>query len=349
MSRGVTKRRVQVVGGSTYTVSLPKEWARNVGLEPGSEVSIEVLPDYSLRIIPPRGSKPRGERCIEIVVTSENRDLAVLEILSAYLAGYNVIRVKYGDDVDPGVVHRIVSIAKSKALGLDMLEERANEVVLYSVIDPASFTIDRILEKMMYTTRFMLEDIGKNFVQVDENALRYVVERDDVVDKLFLLAMRQLNQVLAGEIDPSSIGIDILPQAMYLVLIAKNVERIADHAALIALNLIKAKGSEMLNELLKPFTTSKDVYIEAVKSYWSNDVRHAAKAVKLAHEAKVLEHEVGKKLANTPSPPELHLVLDSISRIRAYSIDIVESVMNMHKVREALSTKVAPQAKEEPA
>lgn len=335
----IIKRRVQVVGGSTYSVSLPKEWAKSVGLEAGSEVGMEILPDYSLRIIPPRGTKSSVGKIKEIMVTSEDIELVALEILSAYLAGYNVIKVRYGEDVDPDTIHRIVSIAKGKALGLDMLEERANEIVLYSIIDTTSFTIDKILEKMMYTTRFMLEDVGRNFTNPDEPILHYVIKRDDVIDKLFLLAMRQLNQVLAGELNPSDIGIDILPQTMYIVLIAKSVERIADHATLIASNIIRVKGNSVLGELVEPFTKSKEVYVEAVKSYWSKDKRYAAKAIKLAHEARELEHKIRRKLAHSGSPPELHLILDSIWRIRAYSIDIVESVMNMLSIIKALNTK----------
>lgn len=306
----IIKRRVQVVGGSTYSVSLPKEWAKSVGIEPGSEVSMEILPDYSLRIVPLRGTKSSMERIGEIMVTSENIGLTILEILSAYLAGYNMIRIRYGRDVDPDAIHRIVSIAKNKALGLDMLEERANELVLYSIIDTTSFTIDRILEKMIYTTKFMLEDVGRNFTDPEESILHYVIKRDDVVDKLFLLAMRQLNQVLAGELNPSDIGIDILPQTMYIVLIAKNVERIADHAALIASNIIRVKNNNVLGELVEPFMKSKEVYVEAIKSYWNRDKRYAARAVELADEAEELEHRIRKKLAHSGSPPDLHLILD---------------------------------------
>lgn|GEM_PF-3559597 len=43
-------RRVQRVGYSTFTVSLPIEWVNRVGLKKGDSVSIEIQKDDSLRM-----------------------------------------------------------------------------------------------------------------------------------------------------------------------------------------------------------------------------------------------------------------------------------------------------------
>ncbi|MFN4045999.1 MAG: AbrB/MazE/SpoVT family DNA-binding domain-containing protein [Acidilobaceae archaeon] len=43
----VIVRRVQLTGKTTYIISLPKEWARSIGLTKGSRVFVEVLPDNS--------------------------------------------------------------------------------------------------------------------------------------------------------------------------------------------------------------------------------------------------------------------------------------------------------------
>jgi len=50
----VELRRVQITGGSTYIVSLPKGWAESLGLKPGDYVQIVRQPDMSLLLIPGR-------------------------------------------------------------------------------------------------------------------------------------------------------------------------------------------------------------------------------------------------------------------------------------------------------
>jgi len=45
-------RKVQITGKSTYMITLPKKWAVDVGLQPGSLVSITHRDDGSLLLTP---------------------------------------------------------------------------------------------------------------------------------------------------------------------------------------------------------------------------------------------------------------------------------------------------------
>ena len=45
-------RKVQLAGGSTYTVSLPKQWAIEHGIEAGARVHLTLLDDGSLLVRP---------------------------------------------------------------------------------------------------------------------------------------------------------------------------------------------------------------------------------------------------------------------------------------------------------
>ena len=44
-------RKIQLTGGSTYTVSLPKKWITEHGLEAKDEIRIEWRPSGALRVI----------------------------------------------------------------------------------------------------------------------------------------------------------------------------------------------------------------------------------------------------------------------------------------------------------
>ncbi len=334
-SGGSFVRRIQVTGGSTYIVSLPKEWVKSVGLKHGSEIYIDVLPDYSLRIQPsPSDSFIPREK--EIVVTPESLPIAIIEILSAYLAGHGSIRLRY-ENVDIRDVVKVIENARSKAIGLEVFEERDKEIMLYIIVDTSYLTLKESIEKLTNTTRGMLEDLERLMKTGNHSIVGSIVERDNVVDKLFLLAMRQLNQILSGKLSPFSQGLEHLPQALNLVVFLKSVERIADHTVLLAKNLVKIRfGSDVDMMFLELFKLTKNVYKLAVRGFNKKDRTYASKVLRHIEEARLLDNGIREKLSVNGVSPEVFLVLDSLRRIRAYSIDIVEAAINSIHVTEAL-------------
>lgn len=328
-------RRIQMTGGSTYIVSLPKEWVKSVGLKHGSEIYIDVLPDYSLRIQPsPSGSFIPREK--EIIVTPESLPVAIIEILSAYLAGHGSIRLRY-ENVDIRDVVKVIETARSKAIGLEVFEERDKEIMLYIIVDTSYLTLKESVEKLTNTTRGMLEDLERLMKTGNHSIVGSIVERDNVVDKLFLLAMRQLHQILSGKLSPSSQGLEHLPQALNLVVFLKSVERIADHTVLLAKNLVKIRfGSDVDMMFLELLKLTKNIYKLAVRGFNKKDRTYASKVLKHIEEARLLDNGIREKLSVNGVSPEVFLVLDSFRRIRAYSIDIVEATINSIHVTESL-------------
>ena len=65
-------RKLQLTGGSTFIVSLPKDWVKQMGLEKGSLVSIVKDDDLSLRIRPKVVEK--GDRQRRAVISVSHGD-----------------------------------------------------------------------------------------------------------------------------------------------------------------------------------------------------------------------------------------------------------------------------------
>ena len=60
-------RKIQITGGSTYIISLPKSWAKEAGLSAGSRVALSCQPDMSLLITPSEELKDdQGEDATDI-------------------------------------------------------------------------------------------------------------------------------------------------------------------------------------------------------------------------------------------------------------------------------------------
>jgi len=53
------KRKVQLTGGSTLTISLPVKWARAAGIKHGDELSLVQRSDNSLLITPEKSEEGR--------------------------------------------------------------------------------------------------------------------------------------------------------------------------------------------------------------------------------------------------------------------------------------------------
>jgi len=133
----LVKRRVQVTGGSTYIISIPKEWAKLLNIDKGSEVVLELSKEGWIRITSAATGR-RGQSAIDIELNDGLSEAALLmQIIAAYLAGYDVIRVRFSPLLSE-VAERVVSQVRSKVLGLELLEESGEQMTLRNVVDLTS-------------------------------------------------------------------------------------------------------------------------------------------------------------------------------------------------------------------
>ena len=86
-------RKVQLTGGSTYIVSLPKKWINEHGLVAKDQVRIEWRPSGTLRIIPEATSLVR-RRLVELDLSKIPGEMVYDHLVGSYLAGSQVIRIK---------------------------------------------------------------------------------------------------------------------------------------------------------------------------------------------------------------------------------------------------------------
>lgn len=88
------QRKLQVTGGSTFILSLPKDWAMRNQLKKGSLMMLHEEDDGSLVISPTKfEKKEKQDEAFIKVQTSDNPDAIVRTAISAYLSGYNIIHV----------------------------------------------------------------------------------------------------------------------------------------------------------------------------------------------------------------------------------------------------------------
>ena len=120
----------------------------------------------------------------------------------------------------------------SSALKMSSDMERIGDQSL-DIVEMAGYVRDKVvsgkihLQAMAAATTKMVNDSIEAFVNKDLEKARYVISYDDVVDNFFDKIKRELIELLAKEDKNGEVFIDLL-------MIAKYLERIGDHATNIA-------------------------------------------------------------------------------------------------------------------
>ena len=129
-----------------------------------------------------------------------------------------------------GVVERIGDYAKNIAKRVRLLESG-------SKIEPLS-----LMPEMARIATEMVRDVLKAFVERDAEAALRVIERDRAVDDFYDSLFRALLTHMME--NPHNIG-----QAAHLLFVAKNLERVGDHATNIAeMVYYAATGEQMVDD-----------------------------------------------------------------------------------------------------
>ena len=123
----------------------------------------------------------------------------------------------------------IIKINSDLERMVDLAVNIANNTEYY-MKQPSSYPLDD-LNFMADEVRVMVREVLDAFVRLDEKLARNVLRRDDAVDakkrKIFTETQERMKT------EP-----DTIPQGLNLILMAKNIERIGDHATNIAEDVI---------------------------------------------------------------------------------------------------------------
>lgn len=323
-------------------VSLPKDWARQVGIGSGSELELEVLPDGSLVLRPHSGD--RGYTLPEYVVeVDEGTDFNMLvrRVMAGYVAGFKSIRVVKKDTAAQELVERLVDVVHKRVLGLEVLDEDANSLLLQNIVDTSFTEIRSTLRRLVRVTITMHEDAFQCMISKDKcsELFQSIRERDNLADKLYLLILRQL--VEAG-MDPSETARQkiTMPETLFIASLAKNIERIADYASAIV-RIVVGSEEPVPSQIIELYNTVIGVIKRVLRAALEPRREDIEEASKRSDEVKRRIKEVRSSYGYAV-PSSIGLLLEILSRTIAHSIDIIEAILDMEALRKSISAKKKP-------
>jgi len=258
----MARRRLQVTGGGSYVLTLPKEWVKRHGLGRGAEVVVSVEPDGSLRVSPAGGGRRRRRWTASLRFPGgAGAETVLRRVISFYIAGADVVEVEFEGSPRPGLVADVKRLVSSKLLGVEVVEESSRRITFQVVGDESMSGMDAF-NRLTKTVEHMLSDIVLALREGQGELLREVPQRDDIVDKLFIYVWRQVSSLFLGKRGVGEVGFDSYVDASVYMMAAKHAERIGDHASRLAGALA---GGEQAEGLVEPLDEVTRLYRESVQ------------------------------------------------------------------------------------
>ncbi|SDK84214.1 phosphate uptake regulator PhoU [Natronorubrum texcoconense] len=321
-------RKVQVTGGSTYTVSLPKSWATENGVSSGS--TVEIYSDDDTLLVTPQRETDHQEGTLEIA-TLEDEQL-IRAVLTMYVSGFDIIRLEAGRITTDQ--RRAIRSAVQGLVGVEVVEEGSGSVVVQDLLDSAELSIVNAVSRMRLIATSMLADAVTALVENDDDIARDVIERDDDVDRLFLVVSRIFRATLRSPRAAEGLGVS-REDCFDFHSSARQLERVADHAVKISQLARKLDDvpEGVADALLELHADASTIIEQSMDALFAED---SDEATKLGHEAleSVLEIDEHTRTIDDMlrdlepvQAQSLGLILDSLSRSADYGGNIAETAL----------------------
>ncbi len=323
-------RRLQLTGGSTYTVSLPKSWIGQLHLEKNSEITLVRNLNDSITLFQEEQNKKT--HAIALVGKKDTKESIRRKIIAMYLSGYKTIEIKTKGMEIPSM-HRsaIRELVRNTLMGTEIIDTNSEKITLQVLTHLAQLSFNVALKRMYITATNMHQDSIQALKELDLECADEVLKMDDEVDRFSLYLMRNLNLALENAQVLLDSGLKKPSDCLGYRTVVKCVERIADHAGLIA-KKVKYLDAPIEKKVLKEIEQiSKEALVVFENSIEALSKRDYSMAEKVATSVtQVIEKEKKQmdSLKINENTAILKLILEDIRRTAEYSRDISEIVID---------------------
>jgi len=289
-------RKIQKVGKSTLSVSLPIDWANEYGIDKGDNVYLSRIGSGSISVhANPSGSVVFGD----MRIVCENPSPVTLEraVVGSYVLGRREIEV-LSETTFSAEQTDAVHGAEEQLMGAGIIEETSEKIVLRCSINPDEFDINDLLSRLNSTATSMRSDALGALSERDPSRVKNAPRQEEQANRVFVLILRlllsaQQNPVLVERIgleDPVQI-IGSRAAAKCLEISADHAETMADEAAEIA-ELGSSLDDETLNKVGTAVELVDETTSDALESLHGGDMEVSKGAREALESVRGIEEEV---------------------------------------------------------
>jgi len=326
-------RRVQMTGGASFVVTLPKDWAESQKIKKNDPVGLTVQPDGTL-LVTKKVTEDQVQRIKEIDCSNITDPALLFRILiGAYITGFNVIRLTARQRFSP-FVRTVVRDFTQMTIGQEVVEETETLIAIKDLLNPAEMPFDNTIKRMFVIVKTMHEDAITALETRNKNLAQDVINRDMDADRLNWLIARQTNMIMQNA--SLSRKMEIPPaMAMNYYMLSRIIERVGDHAVRIAEHTLPIVSSDIDKKILtaikKSSTMSLEIFDRSVVSFFNTDMKEAHRNIESISALENICGDINNMVLKQDTLIAINIgyIAESIRRAGEYAGDISETVINL--------------------
>jgi phosphate uptake regulator len=277
-------RKVQQVGFSTLIVSLPRDWAREVGLKRGDIVTFN-KEDGALKITP--GIEHEKKELLKCTINADlcKEPRLLTRIITAnYILGRDMIQVVWRGESLPEHLQEIRSTIK-RLTGLGIVEQTLKYVTLHNFIDPTKYPINGMIRRVHVIFSSMLAATIQALAEKKSELAKEVIRMEDEADQLYWLIVRQIFLAAQDKTIAKKIGVEDLLHLLGDRMVAKDLEEMADYTESMAKDILGIHeieyklSEEIMGSIKKMVELVLKLSSESIEAFFAHDVKKANRVI----------------------------------------------------------------------
>jgi phosphate uptake regulator len=256
-------RKLQKVGGGTYTVSIPKAWAGEHGFEAGTEVHLYTHVDGSIVL---RSSAKDGKELETGHVTVEGTGPEHVRraLAAANATGFETVVLAPADSFTDEQLRAARSMVR-RTVGTTIPVERDDRIEVRNLLDASDVSVRQSVLQLQFTALSIHRRATDALTGDGADTYDQLHEHDDEADRLFGMVLRQFNRSLLSLAEVDHLGVSRAELFDYYET-ARALERVADLGVRIARVAGRVDGplpEELLDEIRRTADAARDVVDDA--------------------------------------------------------------------------------------
>lgn len=273
------------------------------------------------------------------MMASDDQEENFRLLVANYLVGYDIIRIISPGGFTAAERKYLKESVRKRLIGIEIVEESRTEVILQNLLNYQDISLEKSLQSMFRIIFSMMEDSIVALREGDVELASDIAQRDNDVDKFYLLSVRQIKAALDDSSLARKIGINDSKDCLGYRLIIKIMERIGDHVQGISKTIIQMDGNKVDNDnLIELGLLSHKLFHDSFQAVLDIDIDLANQVMRTSRMASALGNKISQDFQLNGSSYSIagerqRQIIQSFQRIAEYSADIAEMVINMKVTR----------------
>ncbi len=330
-------RKLQLVGGSTFQVSLPRRWVADRGLKAGDLLYIDTERDGTVCVRADAADHAPNERKVFDAARIGSSDHLLRKLIGAYVTNFRLIEVRYpprGRIAARRVAREFCRLVN----GPEIIDETPTHLVLQDFSNGSELSAARCLRRMHLVVRAMLTDSLRTLQDGDPDRARDVELHDEDLNRLFWIVAKLTHASRTNGGPPAPDG---SLEAPYLRLVAKLLECIGQDAVELAQRALTLHGTPLrdpgLNGELEACVGEVTARLDgAFEALFGSDSELANDAIDGCLRLREQLEELLARLSKLTGHDLLsvHRVVESLDRSVSHTYEIAKQALDLSVLRE---------------